>query len=57
MNDDSKKIEERIESAPELEEFRAELEYDWPNRHEHANWVANAPVEEIVDWAETIRNQ
>lgn len=56
MNDDSKKIEERIESTPELEQYRPELEYDWPNRHEHAEWVATAPVEEIVEWAEAIRD-
>lgn len=50
------RIQERIAKTPELEEYREELEYDWPEQ-EHADWVATAPVEEIVDWAETIRNQ
>jgi len=51
------KIQERIAETPELEEYREELEYDWPESQEHADWVATAPVKEIVDWAETVRNQ
>lgn len=50
------KIQERIENTPELEQYREELEYDWPEDG-HADWVATAPVDEIVDWAETVRNQ
>lgn len=31
------------------------LEYDWPNRDEHLEWVASAPVEEILDTIERLR--
>jgi len=51
------RIQERIAETPELEQYREELEYDWPEPEAHTDWVATAPVEEIVDWAETIRNQ
>ena len=47
----------RINSTPELSQHSETILYDWPNAEEHAEWVATAPVEEIVDWAETIEAQ
>jgi hypothetical protein len=30
-------------------------EYDWPNIHQHIEWVCTAPEEELLDWARGIR--
>ena len=47
--------EARVDSTPELQPFRdLLLEYDW-NDDGHMEWVATAPIAEIVDWAEIIR--
>ena len=45
----------RIDATPELEEYRDLILYDWQEGAEHWAWVAAAPVQEIVDWAESIR--
>ena len=44
----------RINAEPELDAHRVTLTYDWPNTEEHYEWVATAPIAEIVDWAETV---
>lgn len=48
-------IEAKIKQNPELEKYRDILVYDWPNWDEHVEWVKNATVSEITDWAESIK--
>ena len=48
------KAEQRVDSTPELEPYRDTIMYDWPEGDEHWQWVATTPVQEIVDWAETV---
>lgn len=50
------KIQKRIDNNPELKPYADLLQYDWEDEDEHAEWVATAPVSEIVDWAESIRD-
>lgn len=50
------KIQNRINNNPELEPYADLLQYDWQDEDEHAEWVATAPVSEIVDWAKSIRD-
>jgi hypothetical protein len=47
-----RKAKERVDSTPELEPYRADILYDWPEGEEHWQWVVNADVQEIVTWAE-----
>lgn len=48
--------DDRVTAEPQLAPYRDLLtEYDWDNQEEHWEWVATAEIEEIVDWAETIR--
>lgn len=54
MND-HQKIQARIDGSPVLEKFSDLLHYAWEEKG-HAEWVSNAPIEEIVDWAQVIRN-
>ena len=45
---------QRIADNPTLEPYRTTILYDWPEGNEHLDWVASAPVDEILDWAQTI---
>ena len=51
--DEIQKINDRISKNPELEPYREVLLYDW-DEADHADWVATAPIAEIIDWAETV---
>jgi hypothetical protein len=42
----------RVQDTPELAEHEAFILDDWPEGEDHWQWVATAPVAEIVDWAE-----
>ena len=42
---------ERVDNIPELREYEDIIFYDWSNWDEHIEWVATAPIDEIVDWA------
>ena len=46
---------ERVANNRELKDY-AEIILDptWPNWTEHMQWVATAPISEIVDWAEMV---
>lgn len=45
------KAEGRVNESPKLFAHRdILLLYDWHNIGEHMEWVATAPVEEILDW-------
>jgi hypothetical protein len=44
--------QERVDDIPELQEYEDILiKYDWSNWEEHIEWVATAPIDEILDWA------
>ena len=44
----------RVGSTPILQAHYDTIFYDWPNWAEHMEWIAMAPVEEIIDWAESV---
>lgn len=48
------KARERVARSPKLQQYEATIFYDWPNWDEHMQWIATAPVKEIVDWAEQV---
>ena len=49
-----KLAEKRIDETPELQPYRDTCLYDWPEGDGHFNWIASAPVAEIVDWAQAV---
>lgn len=59
MNADHEAAKTRVNNNPELEEYRDLLiNYDWGMAEsEHENWIATAPLAEILNWAKAIRNQ
>lgn len=46
----------RIDTTPELDAHRDTILYDW-YEEDHWQWVCTAPVDEIVDWAETVERE
>lgn len=60
MNDKQLQIaQQRIAGAPELEQYRAELEHDWSgliDTDDLTDWLSSAPSDEIIDWAEATRD-
>jgi len=44
----------RVDAEPELQAYRDTILYDWPEGEEHWRWVVEAPVAEIVAWAEVV---
>jgi len=42
----------RVQNTPELAAHEKFILADWPEGNNHWQWVATAPVAEIVDWAE-----
>lgn len=53
-----KRIRERLEAYPELQQYEFLLtQYDWSEGEKHLDWVASAPIDEIIAWAEAIRAQ
>ena len=47
---------QRVADNPELEEYRDLLiENLWDNQSDHLEWVATAPITEILEWAQDIR--
>ena len=54
MTDWYEQAQHRVDSVPELKAHKSTIMYDWDEGTEHWQWVATAPVAEIVDWAETI---
>jgi hypothetical protein len=45
---------ERVENDEKLANIARLIWYPWPNQWDHLAWIASAPVQEIVDWAETV---
>ena len=48
------KARERVRNTPELNAVRDVIFYDWGDWDNHMEWIATAPVAEILDWAETV---
>lgn len=46
---------ERVNSTPELEPYDDVIFADWAEGDEHWRWIATAPVAEIIDWVETVK--
>ena len=41
---------ERVAATPELDAHSEHVLYDWPEGDDHWEWVATAPVAEILAW-------
>ena len=55
---DSREIaQRRVWKTPELEPYEEWFIHDWDEGDEHFDWVATAPVEKLVAWAETVSSQ
>ena len=52
--DNYEMIESRIEENEVLVQYADILHYEWDNEDEHAEWVATAPLSEIVEWCKSI---
>lgn len=44
----------RVRNNSQLAAHESTIMADWNEGDEHWNWVIDAPVDEIVDWAETV---
>lgn len=51
----ARRIEARFEQVPELEQYRDLIYYDWIEGEEHLDWIASAPVGDILSWAAVVR--
>lgn len=49
-----KQARERVANDAALAAHAETIFYDWPEGDEHLEWIATAPISEIVDWAETV---
>lgn len=54
MPDIETQARERVYNDERLLKHIGAILHRWSNWDEHIEWVATAPVEEIVDWAETV---
>jgi len=55
MNIYETRARERVSNNETLNEYASEIWYDWPNWDEHVEWIAQAPVDEIIGWAQSVR--
>ena len=58
MYDDQEQYEAaqaRVDSTPELQPYEDIIMYDWQEGPEHWEWIAEADVDEIIEWADGIR--
>ena len=53
---DYKRAEQRINDTPELQPHRETCLHEWAEGDEHYEWIATAPIAEIVSWAQTIES-
>lgn len=51
------RAEARINETPELEPYRETCLYDWPEGNEHYDWIAAAPLGQIIDWAQAVNDE
>ena len=54
MTDWRLRARQRVQDTSELQLYRDVIFADWPEGDEHLEWVASAPVAEIVRWAQQI---
>lgn len=47
----------RVDSTEALQAYESIIFYDWPNWDEHLEWIATAPIKEIVNWAEVVEGR
>ena len=52
MSDGYAQAKVRVQDTPALAEHADFILADWPEGDDHWQWVATAPVAEVVDWAE-----
>ena len=50
------KAQARVNRFVKLQAHEETIMYDWPEGDEHWEWVCKAPIAEIVEWAEGIKN-
>lgn len=48
---------QRVSETPGLDAWSEIIFYDWPNWNEHMQWIATAPIAEIIDWAATVQEE
>jgi hypothetical protein len=49
---------QRVENNPKLQPYRDVLvDYDWCNGLDHPRWVATASEREMLEWAQTVKEQ
>jgi len=53
-DDPRNKARQRVQDTPELQQYRDVIFADWPEGDEHLQWIASAPLAEIVSWASEI---
>jgi len=56
MSAQLEKAEKRVAKSPRLQKHSETIFYDWPEGDAHWQWVATAPVKEIVSWAEHVES-
>ena len=44
----------RVQNTPELAKHEDVIFYDWSRWEDHMDWIAHAPVAEIVSWCEAV---
>ena len=52
MNEVYERARRRVQDTPQLAEHEAFILAYWPEGDDHWQWVATAPVAEVVSWAE-----
>ena len=52
MDELERRARQRVADVPELAEYDDAIFADWPNWQEHLQWLIDAPVDHILDWAE-----
>ena len=55
MTDWRLRAHRRVRSSARLREHFDVIFYDWPVGDEHYQWIATAPIAEIVAWAEVVQ--
>lgn len=44
----------RVNKSPQLRPHSQVILYDWPQGKKHWQWVATAPIKEILDWIKSV---
>lgn len=57
MNATETKARRRVQFDERLKPYHDTIFYDWPNWDEHLEWIANAPLTEIISWLESVEGK